>query len=451
MAKNISLEGTDKKKERTKQIFKTIKTNSLPTSTPTSSTAVPSSALKLTTRSQTKIENPKSKLNLANARKLTKTKDKLNRTLSGEEPKSNDSSASRLLSTATKLSNTSSTNNSIQSSSNSNVLTRTNNGELRNNRAKSFTPINLTSGTQLAAVLAEHKKLAAVGYQPDHEMIQKTIEVGTSNISQLNSPVNVSTSTNTTTTNHQTLLTNSYTNQLTNHKTKLTSSLNKQSSSLDDNKRQVDENNNELTAEERKRQLYLRSPYLAQALDSATNNSNSKPDMPDSMAYLLSRSAKAREPLAKTSKKQLIVKRKASAIRSDSLDSGTCSPTTERSYGSKMSSKKTALANNKLTTTSPTNSRNSDFARTYALNSSKSPAAIVSNKTGHGLVRSRSNTLVDLGSTLNSGQSSSASNSSSYALTTPNSILHRRPRSDYVNSKYSLLKSKSTHSLNKID
>ena len=428
-----------------------------------------------------KIENPKLNLEQANSvpdtRRMGRPKDsKPNRSLSGEEE---NKKSGRLSNEVGLPASDSSTAASTQSSSITLARKETNGEFLRNNRAKSFTPIALTSGSQLAAVLAQHKKLAAVGFQPDHEMIQRTIEVGTSKMGQANGPASTTTSHNT-----HASLTGSHPNSHHHALTLNTNAKNKfHLTNQTKNKRfangqpsledqvQTDENNNELpTAEERKRQLYLRSPYLAQAIDSGkktktldeynkhilfgTNDANdsfelsdtARPEMPDSVADLLTRSAKAREPLAKPLakplNKQLISKRKAGQIKQDSFDSGTSSPTSSRSvadlkYGSP------AKNTNKLAT------RN-DFARTYALSSSQSPSVAdrsASDKGAGGLVRS--STLTNL-NTLAVASSKTPSGYPAPAAAT-NSILPRRPRSDYVNSKYSLLKSKSTHSLNKID
>lgn len=483
MAKNhISLDEENKKKEITKrQLAKTIQTNSLATSTASSANnRTTATASRLAARSA-RTENPKLTLEQQNSanntRRISRSKDsKLMNSLSGEEKKATLSSA--VTSPATDSSSAASS--STQSSST--LARKETNGEfLRNNRAKSFTPITLTSGSQLAAVLAQHKKLAAVGFQPDHAMIQKTIEVGTSKIG----PANASTHNNHASltdshhnAHHHNATTNAKNNKfhLTNQtKNKRFAARNSQASPAEKMQAAavVDENNSSssepLTAEERKRQLYLRSPFAlegskpAKTLDEynkrilfGTNDANdsfdlgdkARPEMPDSVADLLTRSAKAREPFAKPLNKQLITKRKAGQIKQDSLDSGTSSPTSSRSitdlkYGSP------AKSANKLAT------RN-DFARTYALSSSQSPSITdrsasdqsAATAAASGLVRS--STLTNL-NTLAGAQSATSDKTPSGYPTTGNSILPRRPRSDYANSKYSLLKSKSTHSLNKID
>ena len=441
--KNLSLDEANKKKER-KKIKKnktTLKTtNSLSTSTPSTSVANRTARLKLTTstKSPSKIENQKSKLTLDNSslKKIaTKTKqDKLNRTLSSEDNNKKDIVSAI---SSSFLSNT---------ASNSNTLLK---GELHN-QAKSFTPLHLTTtnGKILAAVLAEHKKIAAVGYQPDFEMIKNAIEAGkTSSKTDLLVNNNNNNSTGTyilTNNNHNNA---KLINTITNHSQANQTS--KNNSNADDYKRH---------------QIYKRNPYLATNLDASASDKNSKiksnsfdsnvakksDKMPDSMVDLLNRSAKAREPL--------ITKRKTQ-IKSDSFDSGTSSPTnSNRSIIADLKYTTTKNTNNNklISSTTTANKGRSDFARTYALSSSKSPIIndrSISSKRKNNLIRS--NTLTDLNN-LNSIQVSTNNNSTLSSATnnikeTKNSILYRRPRSDYVTSKYSLLKSKSTHSLNKID
>lgn len=479
MAKNhISLGAENKKKEITKRAAtKTMQTNPLATSTATTSSANRTTASRLAGRP---VKTEASKLTLDqsnsanNARRIRPNKDSK---LMSEEKKATGPRSSAATAAAASPATDSSSAASSSTQSSSTLARKDTNGEfLRNNRAKSFTPITLTSGSQLAAVLAQHKKLAAVGYQPDHAMIQKTIEVGTSKIGQLNGPASTHNDHASLTGSHP----NSQNNAHTNAKSKFLTNQTKNKrfaarQSPEKVQATVDENNNNiseplLTAEERKRQLYLRSPFLAQALDGSkpaqtldeynkrilfgTDDANdsfdlggkTRSEMPDSVADLLTRSAKAREPLAKPLNKQLIAKRKAGQIKQDSLDSGTSSPTSRSIADLKYGSP--AKSANKLAT------RN-DFARTYALSSSQSPsitdrsASEPNSAAAAGLVRS--NTLTNL-NTLAGTQSAGKTPASTGFPTTSNSIsLSRRPRSDYANSKYSLLKSKSTHSLNKID
>lgn len=451
MAKNLSLDRNKKNERVHKTTSSNIKTNLSP-KTPTATTSSSFNMTKLTSARLPSSRNEnqeslKSKLSASTAssldstQKLSKTKDKLSRTLSNEEQKA-------------KLS----TNNNIISKNNTNstnaLIGKKENGELRNRaKSSSFTPIHLTSGMQLAAVLAEHKKLEAVGYKPDHDMIQKTIEIGTSKIGQLNnnqsSPINTINSL----TNNSTKLNNNKINQAKYKSLSLND---------DDNSQKFDENNNELVTADKQRKIYLSNPkYLGQkALDSSTKYSanDQNKNLPDSMNDLLNRSAKAREPLSKTVNKQFINKRKA-PIKDSSLDSGTSSPTRSSTSLMKTNKPPTTLSKGR-----------SDFARNYALTSKPSPLNDRSNKQTN-LVRS--NTFSDLNeeinsigknNSLNTGNFININNTSSLGNSNINpspystssnasAIIHRNPRSDYAKtSKYTtLLKSKSTHSLNKID